>query len=338
MESSFISKKKFNVGDTVKIISESKFNYGGRCIGKTGEIANVPPEYTNKKYDCIGVKIEGMPNPNSSHSWFYFKEADLVVVNEKVYPFFIDKLQPIKKPEFLNTKLNIDNEKIFIERKPELKMEFKVGDIVKIISETKSNYHGKCIGKTGTVVIIPTEFTNIEIDYIGVKIEGMSNPSSHHSCFYFRSSDLMAVNKEVNPITKLNIKDEMHLQTDSLVFNLMQADLNYRKCKSNLRIDSIEKVMFNPPATIIFWKDGSKTVVKCRDDEEFDPEKGLAMAITKKALGNKRNYYETFWKFLPKEYKKKLKEKKNFKPCKAGYDENEILCNLCEHEDECKKG
>jgi hypothetical protein len=47
----------------------------------------------------------------------------------------------------------------------------------------------------------------------------------------------------------------------------------------------IEKVIINEPAMIVFWKDGTKTVVKAKD-ETFDPEKGLAMAYAKKALGN----------------------------------------------------
>lgn len=62
----------------------------------------------------------------------------------------------------------------------------------------------------------------------------------------------------------------------------------------------IKKVIYNDPATIVFWKDGTKTVVKACEDDEYDPEKGLAMAISKKALGNKGNYYETFKKALPK--------------------------------------
>lgn len=53
----------------------------------------------------------------------------------------------------------------------------------------------------------------------------------------------------------------------------------------------IKNVIFNNPATIVFWMDGTKTVVKAKN-EEFDPEKGLAMAITKKALGNKGNYFD----------------------------------------------
>lgn len=61
----------------------------------------------------------------------------------------------------------------------------------------------------------------------------------------------------------------------------------------------IVNVIFNDPATIIIWADGTKTVVKCKG-EDYDQEKGFAMAIAKKALGNLGNYYETFKKWLPK--------------------------------------
>lgn len=66
---------------------------------------------------------------------------------------------------------------------------------------------------------------------------------------------------------------------------------------------SIEKVIFNDPCTIILWSDKTKTVVKCGEDEEYDPEKGMAMAISKKFLGNNGNYYETFKKWLPEDKK-----------------------------------
>lgn len=66
---------------------------------------------------------------------------------------------------------------------------------------------------------------------------------------------------------------------------------------------SIENVIFNNPATIVFWADGTKTVVHTQD-EPYDPEKGLAMAMCKKMLGNKRDYYHTF-----KHWLKKCKEK-----------------------------
>lgn len=62
----------------------------------------------------------------------------------------------------------------------------------------------------------------------------------------------------------------------------------------------IKNVIFKNPATIVFWSDGSKTVVKANLDD-YDPEKGLAMAIAKKALGNEGKYYNVFKKWLPKD-------------------------------------
>ena len=65
----------------------------------------------------------------------------------------------------------------------------------------------------------------------------------------------------------------------------------------------IQNVLFNNAATIVFWSDGTKTVVKAVN-EKFDPEKGLAMAIAKKALGNKGNYFNRIKKWTA-EYSEK---------------------------------
>lgn len=69
------------------------------------------------------------------------------------------------------------------------------------------------------------------------------------------------------------------------------------------KIDNIVKiknVIFNPPATIVFWTDGTKTVVKTQNGEEFDPEKGLTMAYFKKMHGNKGHYFEEIKKWTEK--------------------------------------
>ena len=51
---------------------------------------------------------------------------------------------------------------------------------------------------------------------------------------------------------------------------------------NRVRIPEIKEVIFNYPATIVCWKDGSKTVVKCGKDEPFDREKAVAMCFLKK--------------------------------------------------------
>lgn len=64
-------------------------------------------------------------------------------------------------------------------------------------------------------------------------------------------------------------------------------------------LPEIRKVIFHDPATIIIWADGSKSIVKCTEKDKYDPEKGFAMAIAKKALGNKGNYYNIFKEYIP---------------------------------------
>lgn len=66
---------------------------------------------------------------------------------------------------------------------------------------------------------------------------------------------------------------------------------------------SIRKVIFNDPATVVLWSDGTKTVVKCGPEDSFDMEKGLAMAIVKKMAGNDNRFHKVF-----KQYPKKKKK------------------------------
>ena len=90
---------------------------------------------------------------------------------------------------------------------------------------------------------------------------------------------------------------------DALVYGYVSANEKTTERSYYMHDDIrrfIKKVKFTPPATIVFWTDNTKTVVKC-SGEDYDPEKGLAMCICKKMLGNKGNYYEVFKKWLPKE-------------------------------------
>lgn len=78
---------------------------------------------------------------------------------------------------------------------------------------------------------------------------------------------------------------------------------DYTAChKRNLFIiDKLEikDVIFSGPCTIVKWSDGDKTIVRC-ENEDFDREKGLAMAICKKMMGTnktKSNYNNIFKKW-----------------------------------------
>ena len=51
------------------------------------------------------------------------------------------------------------------------------------------------------------------------------------------------------------------------------------------KIPEVKNMIFNPPATIVFWEDGSKTVVKCMPGTEFNPYYGFLAALGKKIFG-----------------------------------------------------
>lgn len=61
----------------------------------------------------------------------------------------------------------------------------------------------------------------------------------------------------------------------------------------------ISRVIFNDPATIILWSDGTKTIAKTHGDDAFDPEKGFAVACAKKLLGGGNAFRMEFAKWTP---------------------------------------
>lgn len=67
--------------------------------------------------------------------------------------------------------------------------------------------------------------------------------------------------------------------------NDMRKGYIYRSSKENNSMVP-NQIIFNPPATIVFWKDGTKTVVKCAEGEKFDPYTGFCYAFTEHFLGS----------------------------------------------------
>lgn len=132
---------------------------------------------------------------------------------------------------------------------------------------------------------------------------------------------LKETNPEIDEILGIKIGKILYDSKIRLISDCVDMKFEYSKYCPNRSYGlphykpstEIKNVIFNDPATIVFWDDGTKTVVKA-ENEPFDPEKGLAMAIAKKALGNKGDYYNEFKKWLPKE-----EEFKSCSECKYKY-------------------
>lgn len=128
-------------------------------------------------------------------------------------------------------------------------------------------------GETNSTVRIKGEY----------KVAKVGNIVLHDDCLYVFQEDS-------NPMKRPSWK-----KIASMVFDPEVAYNNIQKGWLG-----IKNVVFNDPATIVFWNDGTKTVVKCGENDKFDPEKGLVMAIAKKAFGNQGNYFNKIKTWLPK--------------------------------------
>ena len=110
--------------------------------------------------------------------------------------------------------------------------------------------------------------------------------------------------KEVHSLTEaavpilVDIKTKLNSEVDNRMYEHIK---NENEMLKNIYYGlslTIKDVIFNPPATIVLWMDGTKTVVKDQGEVFYDPEKGMAMAVAKKAFGNQGNYYNQFKKYI----------------------------------------
>lgn len=70
----------------------------------------------------------------------------------------------------------------------------------------------------------------------------------------------------------------------------------------------VDHIIFSPPATTVLWKDGTKTTVKCYQDE-FCEDIGFAMACVRKLYGTRGRFMAQ----LKNAYRQPKKEKKTKK-------------------------
>ena len=93
--------------------------------------------------------------------------------------------------------------------------------------------------------------------------------------------------------------DGMLVENDPTIrSNIMRVDFTWTE-EDAVNTKTIKKpsmpvkpkqVIWHNPATIVYWEDGTKTVVKRQKGDRWDPEKGYAMAIVKKFMGLKTFY------------------------------------------------
>ena len=144
-------------------------------------------------------------------------------------------------------------------------------------------------------LINPEHFYKIceTCEMMGFDIERNANRMRINGIDVLFTDDLL-VEKEY-PLYRIELvykKPILHhiYANNNLFFSPSEININ--------NIPEVKKVIFNDPATIVYWKDGTKTVVKCQKGDVFDSEKGFAMAFLKKCWGNTGNFNDKLRKIM----------------------------------------
>lgn len=61
----------------------------------------------------------------------------------------------------------------------------------------------------------------------------------------------------------------------------------------------VADVIYNDPATVVYWSDKTRTVVKCQPGDTYDPKTGFLLALCKKVCGNTGNYNDLLRECVP---------------------------------------
>ena len=75
--------------------------------------------------------------------------------------------------------------------------------------------------------------------------------------------------------------------------NTLGAYTTYIQDENSFDLLKPERIIYNERATICYWKDGTKTVVKATDDDHMTHEHGVAMAIVRKLFPSRQEFLRT---------------------------------------------
>ena len=139
------------------------------------------------------------------------------------------------------------------------------------------------------------------VDSLGHK--GTILPCYNGDWVYYDGPDVPPDHPPIRFIASVDTKADPETEKAREEF-FKRAALRNIKSKSNNDISKpkmtygcpgIKKVIFNDPATIVLWGDGTKTVVKCSEGDTYSEWSGLAFCICKKLMGDEFHKVFKHW-------------------------------------------
>ena len=155
-----------------------------------------------------------------------------------------------------------------------MKTNFKVGDRVKI--NPKKSYNQYAEYALGKVYVIH-DIRGALIGYQTVAL--LKEEEGDISGGFIESLEALEL---VEPDAGICEKEELRKE----IHDKMKFPRDKVAKTKNFYSLNVSKIIFNPPATIVFWEDGTKTVVKCAAEDEFNEYYGFLAALGKKVYEN----------------------------------------------------
>lgn len=128
-------------------------------------------------------------------------------------------------------------------------------------------YGGKYTGKLGII----KKFTD---DRVGVEFAGLKNHASKYGLFWFKKENVAP-----------SLFDTPKRNDAIIPAALAKAFLNFTFGAPRASL-GVKQVIFSGPKTIVFWLDGTKTIVSCGEGDDNDPYAGFCAAVTKRVFGS----------------------------------------------------
>lgn len=119
------------------------------------------------------------------------------------------------------------------------------------------------------------------------EIHGKAEPSEpFHYRYFINGDDFFDYSIDEDHIVRLGEQTKYFINQKKLIRTALNSVYGaHNAYMSEKAKDLINRVIFHDPATIICWKDGTKTVVKCKEGEKFDKATGFVMALLKHESG-----------------------------------------------------
>lgn len=171
----------------------------------------------------------------------------------------------------------------------------KIAKCIEVLKSFHNSFWKRCSFSHDRGIYYVLYKSTSELDYRFIHLAFVSRDTGYgydKDCIV--NTDYDSVEKNMLKFVRLVREYEERERRKGLIDNRDKSSMHpdiWKKYSFDLCMPSLTKVISSGPATIAFWDDGTKTVVKCQEGDTYDAEKGILYAILRKCMSNNKDYH-----------------------------------------------